>query len=268
MDWLESLFYGLISGFAEILPISSAAHQLLMRKLFGVSGNAYLHDLLTHLVVFGVLLYSCSKLMQELNNRPVARSSRRSLRRPPEIRLVRMAVLPVLIALVFRFKVNAFVTDLLFPTLFLVLNGMILYVPNRMVNGNKDARGMSAFDGLLIGLCSALSVFPGISRIGGAVSAAVARGADKQHALNWALLLSVPVLIVLSGFDVFGLISSGFTLTSGILGYILTAVGAVCGSYFGIMLMRFLAVKTGFHGFAYYSWGLALFTFILYLTVV
>ena len=49
---------------------------------------------------------------------------------------------------------------------------------------------------------------------------------------------------------------------------ILSVLGAGCGSYFGIMLMRFLAVKVGFTGFAYYSWGAALFSFVMYLVVV
>jgi hypothetical protein len=33
------------------------------------------------------------------------------------------------------------------------------------------------------------------------------------------------------------------------------------------MMMRHLAVKTGFSGFAFYGWSLGLFSFILYLMV-
>ena len=43
-----------------------------------------------------------------------------------------------------------------------------------------------------------------------------------------------------------------------------SACGGGCGA---IMLMRHLAVKTGFSGFAFYGWGLGLFSLILYLMV-
>ena len=38
MDWnvLHSLLFGLISGFAQILPVSAEAHQILFGKLSGI----------------------------------------------------------------------------------------------------------------------------------------------------------------------------------------------------------------------------------------
>ena len=36
MSFFNSIFYGFISGITEILPVSSQAHQALMRYLFGV----------------------------------------------------------------------------------------------------------------------------------------------------------------------------------------------------------------------------------------
>ena len=48
MSWLESLIYGLVSGFSEFLPISSRAHQDLMLLLFGVEGHDPIRDMLVH----------------------------------------------------------------------------------------------------------------------------------------------------------------------------------------------------------------------------
>ena len=270
MNWIESLLYGLISGFTEFLPVSSAAHQILMEKLFGTEGNSSLRSLLVHFSLLAVLCYSCSSLLQEMNNRPAAtRSGRRVVRRPPEVRLIRTAAIPLLLGFALYPLVNSWVHNLILPTVFFVVNGMILFAPSRLASGNKDARGMSGFDSILIGLSGVLAVCPGISRVGSMTSVAIVRGAEKQQALNWSLLLSVPALVALIAFDVFAVISGGgLGSVAGILGYILSAAGAAIGGYFGIMLMRFLAVKTGFSGFAYYSWGAALFSFILYLIVL
>ena len=46
---------------------------------------------------------------------------------------------------------------------------------------------------------------------------------------------------------------------------VLAVVFACIGARLGVILVRFLAVKTGFSGFAYYCWGAALFTFLIFL---
>ena len=49
LNWLQSLVYGLVAGLADILPISSRAHKILLLKLFGITGGTELMDLMIHL---------------------------------------------------------------------------------------------------------------------------------------------------------------------------------------------------------------------------
>ena len=124
---------------------------------------------------------------------------------------------------------------------------------------------MSGWDSLLIGLCGVLGIIPGISRIGAMISAACERGADKKNAVNWALLLSIPALAVLLCLDIYGLVTVGGVAFSsvGLFCGLFTLTGAAAGSLLGIYLMRFLAVKVGYSAFSYYSWGAALFIFVM-----
>jgi hypothetical protein len=71
------------------------------------------------------------------------------------------------------------------------------------------------------------------------------------------------------GFDVVNLIVQGFDPFSfaTFIGYILAAAAAFGGGYFGVVILRYLTVQIGYIGFAYYSWGAAMFSFILYLIV-
>ena len=50
-----------------------------------------------------------------------------------------------------------------------------------------------------------------------------------------------------------------------ILFYLLAALFAFAGGYAAISFMRYLTVKTGFSGIAYYNAGVAVFSFVLYL---
>ena len=51
-------------------------------------------------------------------------------------------------------------------------------------------------------------------------------------------------------------------------GYIFSAVGAYTAGYLGISLIKSLSMQKDYSGFGYYSCGVSLFSFILYLTVV
>ena len=49
------------------------------------------------------------------------------------------------------------------------------------------------------------------------------------------------------------------------LGYLLSAMGAFLGTYFGVAFIRLVVTNSDYSGFAYYDFGLALFSFALYL---
>ena len=51
-----------------------------------------------------------------------------------------------------------------------------------------------------------------------------------------------------------------------ILQYLLAMAAAFYGSTFAISVMRSLTLRTGYSGFSYYCWGMALISMILYLT--
>lgn len=273
MNWLESIIYGLVSGFSEFLPISSPAHQAILLRLFGVDQRDPVQDFLIHLAILLASILCCwSTLGQIRKDRSTGsrRRGRHTQRSSLDFRVVKTAAVPLLVGLLMRSLVEGFESDLILLMILFLVNGIILYLPERMLQGNKNARSMSALDSILIGIGGVLSVFPGISLVGSTASVAIVRGADKQHALKWALLLNIFALFIFTVFDVFGFVFQGIGAASAsyILHYLLSAAGSFLGAYLGIMFMRYLTVKAGFSGFAYYSWGAALFSFILYLTVV
>ena len=59
MTWLQNILYGFLSGMAEILPVSSRAHGILLLKIFGASGSSDLMLLLMHLGILLALYKTC-----------------------------------------------------------------------------------------------------------------------------------------------------------------------------------------------------------------
>lgn len=272
MSIFESILYGLFSGMAEFLPVSSQGHQAIMMQLFGLNAREPVRDIIVHIAILFALLNTCKPLFSRIRREHLlaTRSRRRknTVRMAQyDIRLIKTAAFPMLAGFLIYIAGKNYEFQPLSLALFLCINGIVLIVPEYIRHGNKDARFMTGWDGILLGLLGALSAFPGISRIGIMNAYCLSRGSDRQHALNWLLLLSAPMLVLLLGFDIFNLFTLGFGSFSFVifLGYVLSGVMAYIGSYFSIMIIRFLTVRAGFSGFAYYSWGTALFSLVLYL---
>jgi undecaprenyl-diphosphatase len=276
VSFLESLLYGLVSGIAEILPVSAQAHQALLLKIFGLDSRQPLIDLAVHMAVLLAIFTACYSFIAKLRRdmRAASNRNRRNMRQmnPQSIydmRLLRTAVLPLCIGLFFYLVLGRLETAMLWLVLFWVINGLVLYVVGHMRHANKESRSMSGMDALLMGAIGALSAIPGISRIGMITSAAVVRGAARNHALNWALLLSIPALLLFMTFDVialFGVGISAFSVTL-LMCCIAAAAVAFVAAYLCIVLLQFLIVRFDLSGFSYYSWGIAMLSFILYLII-
>ena len=275
MDWIQTILFGLVSGLTEILPVSADAHQAILTKLFGQT-PAPLLQLIVHAAVLIALSQLCGEQIGQLLREQRIMSAPRSRRKrqPDMIKVLDMRLLrtaSVFLALgFFAYPYTyAWRLDLHFIAPVMVLNGILLYIPMHMATGNKDSRSMSRMDAVLLGLSGILAVIPGISRVGVITSAGITRGADREQSLSWSLLLCIPALIILLGFDIYGIMLSGFgslSLTV-LLQYLVAAAAAYGAANAGIRILRFMAVGVGFSGFAYYCWGAALFSFILYLTV-
>lgn len=274
-SWLQSMAYGLTSGFFEFLPASADAHRVLFSCLTGSGKEELVFRLISHVSILLALLLSCRPQLDKLRReRKIAAIPAKRRKRQPDvktvldIRLLKTALLPLLIGFVFYLPAQHLADNLWLLALILTINGIILFVPQLFPSGNKDSQSVSAVDALLMGVGHALGVIPGISRIGAALSLGKMRGLDRQYAVDMCLLLSIPALLTLIGFDVYSIVSLGTAVSLGqIIPYILTGVTAFLGAYLCVVLMRFLSVKVGFSGFSYYCWGAALFVFVLYLTI-
>lgn len=276
MNWFQSLVYGLFSGLSDVLPVSSQAHKAIMLKIFGVNEEAPLLRLLIHIAILAALYYSCGNHILRISRQlRLSRIPKKKRKRPLDVRtlmefkLLRMMILPVLVSLLAYNHTSEWGTKLNLIAIFLLVNGVILYLPSLLPTGNKDARSMSALEGILIGLGGAASVVPGISSVAGATSVASACGAERTFALNLTYLMHMVLTIGLIAFDLAAVFAAGlgslsFTV---LLTYIVAAAAAFIGAHFGIRAMRMMAVNIGYSIFALYSFGAALISFVLYLMV-
>ena len=276
LSWLQSLLLGLISGFAEVLPVSAEAHRLLLLKMFGVERDPVVLRLFIHLAIIAALHFCCrGHIVRMMRAQRLARIPKRRRKRPldtdalMDFNLLKTTLIPTVLGVLLYTKLLFLGKEIHYVAGLLALNGIILYVPQFLPGANKESGAMTRIDGLILGLGGALGVLPGISCLGAGVSIGSVRGMDMKKVLNLALLMNIPVNLGLLVFDVMELAGGSMHLSFGsIFGALLAAAAAFGGIVLGIRLLQKIAQNLGYSVFGFYSWTVALLMFFLYLAAV
>ncbi len=273
-SFLGYILYGLMVGISEFLPVSASGNGYMVSLLTGIRGHTPMLDFFVHAGCLGALFALCGRRILHLyRQRQLSTVSPRRRKRPLDVSAMRtsrllLASMPLAVILAILGTVFSGPTQSLpFLIVSSLVVGTLVYIPPFYPGGNRDSRGMDRKDGLWLSLSAGISVLPGFSRMGLGLAIGQLRGCDREYLLDLCLLLSVLIMPVLMVLDLVLLVISGF---SGIslavfIASLLAGVLAFCGGCGSIVLMRFLAQKTGFSIFGYYSWALAIFSFILYL---
>ena len=274
LNLLESLIYGLISGLTEILPVSGQAHRNLMLQLLGETGENPVLSVLIHIGVLGALYYHCQNhILRMIRAQKLSRIPKRKRKRPLDVRslmdlsLLKTMAIPVMIGLLVYSRAQVLSNKRILASVLLFINGIILYVPQFLPGSNRDSRTLSRVEGLCMGAGGAFSVLPGISPMGAVTSVASVCGVDKRYGFDMTCLLCMILMVGRIIYNVLALIAAGMGGVSflTLVGYILAGAAAFGTALLALRLLRRLAAERGFAVFAYYCWGMALFTFILYL---
>lgn len=269
------VFYVLISAYTEFLPVSAYPHQHLLEKLTGISMTDAVVPLALRIGGLFALIFACRSRIKRLfrENRHARLSRKRRSRHVDQIalvdtRVVWLASMLMLLGLFLYGRLDGYLQGLHWLVLLLFLNGVVLFLPRITPSGNKNGLSMSPLDSMMIGIGGVLGMVPGFSRMGSLLTAAHLRGVDRDYALDSALMICIPVYLGLTIIELVGVLSAGLALTRvAIAWYGALAAMAFGAGYLSIVVMRYYCSKAGFLSFSYYSWTLAMFTFVLYLLI-
>jgi undecaprenyl-diphosphatase len=238
MTIIQAIILGIIQGLTEFIPVSSSAHLVITQSIFGwkiPEQEAFIFDVLVHLgTLVAVVLYFRKELWQII--REVISGIIR--KRPFDNSMSRLgwiillATIPAVIAgLLFQSQVEHAFSSALFAGIFLLLTALLLFLAEIIGNRNKKLDEITWKDGLIIGLFQAISLFPGISRSGSAITGGMVRNIDRPSSARFSFLLSIPAILGAVVFAFSDLVQSptfslqistiiGGFIVSGIVGYL------------------------------------------------
>lgn len=273
MSLLNAMILGLIQGIAEFLPISSSGHLSILNNLFHMTTTENGHmffDVLLHLgTLFSVCVVYWQDIVQMfyevlgfLHAGPLAGERRAHY---PAARLFLMIVLGTL-PLFLILPINDMMEGLYYKSVFigvmLVLTGCILYISDKMQQGKKTEKNMSILDAIIIGLCQAVATIPGLSRSGTTITAGLATGLRRDFAVKYSFLLSLPAVLGANILAFAKAIRTGVDWSC-LPAYLVGTVVAILSGIASISLLKHIASKGKFGGFAYYCWVVGVLSIIL-----
>ncbi|MGM9592153.1 MAG: undecaprenyl-diphosphate phosphatase [Oscillospiraceae bacterium] len=274
MSILEAIILGLVQGIAEFLPISSSGHLAILQNLFNMSdieGGHMLFDVLLH---FGTLVAICFMYWPDIKSMftqtldlftgrdPAPAGARRQYPAARMFMLIIAATLPLVLILPVHKYIGLLSNSTIFVGGALILTGCMLFVSDKMAKGTKTEKNMLFKDALIIGLCQCVATLPGLSRSGTTITAGIATGHDRSYAVKFSLLMSIPAVLGATLLELVDAFKAGVD-ASLIPAYLFGMIAAMVSGVLSIGLLRMVAKKTRFGGFAYYCWVVGVLTIIL-----
>lgn len=243
MDWLQVVILAIVQGVTEFLPISSSAHLILAPILTPWDDQGLAFDVALHVgSLAAVVLYFRKDLLG------MTRSWLQSLRggKPDvEARLawaVLLGTIPVgLAGLAFKDSIETVMRSPLYVAAGLIVFGLVLAWADWRHRGARSEYQITWKDVLVIGCAQALALFPGTSRSGITITAALMMGLSREGASRFSFLLSIPVIVLAGGLEARSLILSPAPLDWGAMagGVIISGVSAyLCIHYFLAFIKR------------------------------
>lgn len=273
MTLLNAIILGLVQGVAEFLPISSSGHLSILNNLFKMTTTEDGHlffDVLLHL---GTLFSVCVVYWQDIvemfyevlgfvNIGPMAGERKAHYPAARLFVLIVIGTLPLFLILPINDMMEGLYYKSVFIGVMLILTGCILYIADKMQPGKKTERNMGLLDAVIIGLCQAVATIPGLSRSGTTITAGLSTGLRRDFAVKYSFLLSLPAVLGANILAFVKAAKSGIDWSC-LPAYLVGTVVAILTGIGSISLLKRIADKGKFGGFAYYCWVIGALSIIL-----
>jgi len=197
MPWERALLLGGVQGLTEFWPISSSAHLALLMQLFGWGEPRLSFTVAMHAGTFlAVLLFYRGTVLRLLRAVPGLLREGRTGGDPDRRLLLLLAVafFPAAVLGAFASGSSEAMEGMpLLMTLTLMGFSLVLAAADRM-RPSKRLAALRWRDALIIGIFQSLAMVPGVSRSGATIAAGLFLGLDREEAVEFSFLLSLPTI--------------------------------------------------------------------------
>ena len=244
---VEILILSAIQGISEFLPVSSAAHLVLVSKYYDFMSQSILIDICLHLgSLIAIIFYFRNDLFNFIRNKNFL------------IKII-VGTIPIIPVgyIIYQTGLIEQLRNLAVIGWMSLIFGIVLYISDKSKITKKINKEFTNKSAIIIGLFQVLSLIPGVSRSGITITSGRLLGFDRFDSAKISFFLSIPTLAAASLLGIYNIYREGSTELNFLA--IIAVIFSFIFSYITIALFLKFVKKFSLNIFIIYRIVLSLF---------
>ena len=206
--YLLSVLLGVVEGLTEFLPVSSTAHLRIAEALLHLDLHDSFWKMYTIVIQLGAILalpvYFWNRILKFLSTFPGGERGDRTILTHPLSLTIIAFVVTAIPAFLLKKKISLNLENLHVMAWALLIGGVIMWLVDVICTRPRvtHMEEMSLGQAIWVGAAQILSaLFPGTSRSMSTIAAGQVAGMSRPAALEFSFFLSMPTMVVATGYD-------------------------------------------------------------------
>lgn len=258
IEILKTIFFGIVEGITEWLPISSTGHLILVEEFVQYKDqNEAFMSMFNVVIQLGAILAVMVIYFNKLNPFKPGKTKVEVRRTWQLWSKVLVATLPLLLVFKLDDWFDANFHNMVSVAIMLIIYGVAFIYLEKRNKAQAIEPTVTELDklpyktALYIGLFQVLALFPGTSRSGATIVGGLLNGTSRSVVTEFTFYLGIPVMFGASALKIFKFIKAGQLLSFGQLFLLLVAMGVAFGV--SMVAIRFLTSYVKKHDFTLFG---------------
>ena len=258
IEILKSIFFGIVEGITEWLPISSTGHLILVEEFVHYKDqNEAFMSMFNVVIQLGAILAVMVIYFNKLNPFKPGKTKVEVRRTWQLWSKVFVATLPLLLVFKLDDWFDANFHNMVSVAIMLIIYGVAFIYLEKRNKAQAIEPTVTELDklpyktALYIGLFQVLALFPGTSRSGATIVGGLLNGTSRSVVTEFTFYLGIPVMFGASALKIFKFIKAGQLLSFGQLFLLLVAMGVAFAV--SMVAIRFLTSYVKKHDFTLFG---------------
>ena len=258
IEILKSIFFGIVEGITEWLPISSTGHLILVEEFVQYKDqNGAFVSMFNVVIQLGAILAVTVIYFNKLNPFKPGKTKVEVRRTWQLWSKVLVATLPLLLVFKLDDWFDANFHNMVSVAIMLIIYGVAFIYLEKRNKAQAIEPTVTELDklpyktALYIGLFQVLALFPGTSRSGATIVGGLLNGTSRSVVTEFTFYLGIPVMFGASALKIFKFIKAGQLLSFGQLFLLLVAMGVAFAV--SMVAIRFLTSYVKKHDFTLFG---------------
>ena len=250
---LQAALLGVVQGLTEFLPVSSTAHLIIARALFGFDGDKFglAFDVACHVgTLIAVLIYFRTEIARMIAATPHLAAPKQD-RDAWLIWLLIVGTVPAVVAgLLFKHVIEDRLRTVAVSAIALAAGAVLMFFADRMGSKTRGEDSLTVLDAFWIGCAQAVALVPGVSRSGATITIALFIGLMRAEAARFIFLLSIPAILGAAASEAPKLLKGGLPGDERTL----FVIGIISSAIVGFAAVKYFIQYLGRHSLDPFVW--------------